>query len=223
MNYALRLYRDEIAPQAAIALPAGNVVRAVYVVSGGLRLASDSLNATLGANSAYTSSTSLQLKGGHLATTLLRWELTAAGAPAPAAGNGVSSTLLLDAAMTLDPAQPYLLRGDRVDFPPGGEALTHTHRGGGIRCLLFGGIDIHTQGTVHHYAPLEPWFEAGPDPVYAAASKSEASAFARVMILPRELLGKSSISYVHAEDLNKPKSQKYQVFIDTAIDLPKSA
>lgn len=224
MNYALRLYRDEIAPQSAIALPAGNAVRAVYVVSGGLRLSGDALDAALGANSAYTSRTGLQLKGGHLATTLLRWELTVATSTAAAAtGAGVNSTLLLEAAMTLDPARSYLLRGDRVDFPPGGEALTHTHQGGGIRCLLFGGIDIHTQGAVHHYAPLAPWFEAGPDPVYAAASKSEASAFARVMILPRELLGKSSISYVNAEDLNKPKSQKYQVFIDTPVELPKSA
>jgi hypothetical protein len=56
--------------------------------------------------------------------------------------------------------------------------------------------------------------------VYAAAAKNEASAFARVMILPRELLSKSSISYVNAEDLDKPKSQKYQVFIDTPVALP---
>jgi hypothetical protein len=41
------------------------------------------------------------------------------------------------------------------------------------------------------------------------------------MILPRELLGKSSITYVNAEDLDKPKSQKYQVFIDTPIELPE--
>lgn len=221
MSHKLRLYRDELAPQTAYALPAGNAVRLVYVVSGGLRIAGDTLQATLGANSAYTSSTALQLKSGHLATLVLRWELTtAAAAPALANGTGVGSRLLLEAAMTPDPARQYLLRGDRVDFPPGGEALTHTHQGGGIRCLLFGGIDIHTQGTVHHYAPLEPWFEAGPDPVYAAAAKNEASAFARVMILPRELLGKSSISYVNAEDLDKPKSQKYQVFIDTPVALP---
>jgi hypothetical protein len=190
-------------------------------VSGGLRVAGDTLQATLGANSAYTSRAALQLNSGHLATLVLRWELTAAAtAAALANGAGVDSTLLLEAAMTLDPLRQYLLRGDRVDFPPGGEALTHTHQGGGIRCLLFGGIDIHTQGTVHHYAPLAPWFEAGPDPVYAAAAKNEASAFARVMILPRELLGKSSISYVNAEDRDKPKSQKYQVFIDTPVALP---
>lgn len=222
MNHVLRLYRDEVAPQSAIALPADNALRAIYVVAGGLRIGGDHLDATLGANSAYTSRKDLQLKGGHLATTLLRWELTTpATAPALAGGSGVSSVLLLEAAMALDPARPWLLRGDRVDFPPGGEALTHTHQGGGIRCLLSGGIDIHTQGTVHHYAPLEPWFEAGPDPVYAATAKDAASAFARVMILPRELLGKSSIRYVNADDLNKPKNQKYQVFIDTPVDLPK--
>ena len=221
MSYKLRLYRDELAPQGAYALAAGNAVRLLYVVSGGLRVAADGLEATLGANSACTSRNRLQLKSGHLATLVLRWELTAAAAPAPVDNNSASSTLLLEAPMTLDPAVPYLLRGDRVDFPPGGEALTHTHKGGGIRCLLAGGIDIHTQGTVHHYAPLEPWFEAGPDPVYAAAATNEASAFARVMILPRELLGKSSISYVNSEDLDKPKSQKYQVFIDTPIELPE--
>ena len=221
MSHKLRLYRDELAPQTAYTLSAGNAVRLVYVVSGGLRVAGDTLQATLGANSAYTSRAALQLNSGHLATLVLRWELTAvATAAALANGAGVGSTLLLEAAMTLDPLRQYLLRGDRVDFPPGGEALTHTHQGGGIRCLLFGGIDIHTQGTVHHYAPLAPWFEAGPDPVYAAVAKNEASAFARVMILPRELLGKSSISYVNAEDRDKPKNQKYQVFIDTPVALP---
>jgi hypothetical protein len=220
VTHCLRLYKDTLDPQSALTL-GGGVVRAIYVSAGGLRASGELFDGSFGANSAFHARAALQLKAGHLATTLLRWELAAAGgAPAAATGSGIRSTLLLEAVMTLDPAQAYLLRGDRVDFPPGGEALTHTHRGGGIRCLLFGGIDIHTTGNVHHYGPLEPWYEAGPDPVYAAASKNEASAFARVMILPRGLLGKSSISYVNAEDLDKPKSQKYQVFIDTPIELP---
>jgi len=40
------------------------------------------------------------------------------------------------------------------------------------------------------------------------------------MILPRSLLGKSSIAYVNAEDVAKPRSQQYQVFIDVAVELP---
>ena len=38
------------------------------------------------------------------------------------------------------------------------------------------------------------------------------------MILPRSCQGKSSIRYVLAEDADKPKSQKYQIFADEFID-----
>ena len=221
MNYELSLYKDEASTQAAIDLPAGDSVRAIYVVSGGLGVGNGSFSGVLGTNSAFHVGDTVQLAAGHLATVTLRWQLARAGASdALATGNGVTSTKLLAATMPLDETKDYLLRCDRVDFPPGGEALTHTHRGGGIRCLLFGGIEIHTKGTVHRYVPLEPWFEAGPDPVYAKASPAVASAFARVMILPRELRGKSSITYVKAEDIDKPKNQKYQIFIDTPITLP---
>jgi hypothetical protein len=223
MNCELRLYKDELAAAAPLSLKSLNAkgITAIYVVSGGLRVHTSGFSGVLGANSAFHSADEAQLSAGHLATVVLRWQLARAGAPeASASGSGVTSTKLLGAAMQLEPSQDYLLRCDRVDFPPGGEALTHTHRGGGIRCLLFGGIEIQTKNTVHRYQPLEPWFEAGPDPVYAKASPTTASAFARVMILPRELLGKSSISYVKSEDIDKPKNQKYQIFIDTPVALP---
>ena len=221
MSHQLSLYKDEAASQATIDLPAGNVVRAIYVIHGGLRVRAGNFSGTLGGNSAFHSTGAVQLSAGHLVTWALRWELARAGAPdAVATGTGVTSRKLLTAAMPLDPGMDYLLRCDRVDFPPGGEALTHTHRGGGMRCLLAGAIDIHTNNTVHRYLPLEPWFEAGPDPVYAKTAPAVDSAFARVMILPRELLGKSSITYVKTEDIDKPKNQKYQIFIDTPIALP---
>lgn len=220
MNYELRLYKDELAPAAPLSASTAGVT-AVYVMSGGLRVRSGSFSGVLGANSAFHSADNAQLSAGNLATVVLRWQLTLAGAgDAQAKGDGVTSTLLLNAPMQLDKSQDYLLRCDRVDFPPAGEALTHTHKGGGTRCLLFGGIDIHTNNTVHRYLPLEPWYEAGSDPVYAKASPAVASGFVRVMILPREVLGKSSITYVNTDDLNKPKNQKYQVFIDALITLP---
>jgi hypothetical protein len=221
VNYELSLYKDEAAPQAAVRLPAGNCVRAIYVIHGGLRVRAGNFSGVLGGNSAFHTTDDMHLSAGHLLTWTLRWELARAGTPdAAATGDGVASTKLLTAAMSLDTACEYLLRCDRVDFPPGGEALSHIHKGGGIRCLLMGGIDIHTNNTVHRYVPLEPWYEAGPDPVYAKVAPTMASGFARVMILPRELLGKSSITYVKAEDIDKPKNQKYQVFIDAPIALP---
>ena len=198
MNYDLRLYKDDIAPGAMVVWPAGSDVRrAIYVVSGALRFACDACTGALGANSAFVAASSTQITG-----------------------SGISSNELLSASLRLEPGREYLLRCDRVDFPPGGEALLHTHQGGGIRCLLFGGIEIQTQRKRHEYAPLDAWFEAGPDPVYAAASRSEATAFARVMVLPRALLGKSSIAYVNAADFAKPKNQRYQVFVDALIELP---
>ena len=61
---------------------------------------------------------------------VLVWELTE-DEPAGA---------LLSAEVALDPATEWLLRCDRVDFPPGGVAYRHTHPGPGIRYLLFGSI-----------------------------------------------------------------------------------
>jgi hypothetical protein len=221
MNYQLALYKDEIAPQSQISLGGGNAARAIYVIHGGLRVHCGNFSGVLGGNSAFHTTDPTQLAAGHLITWTLRWELAQAGAPdAMASGAGVTSKKLLTAPLSLDPRQAYLLRCDRVEFPPDGEALTHTHRGGGIRCLLAGGIDIHTNHAVHRYAPLEPWFEAGPEPVYAKACPTMVTAFARVMILPRELLGKSSITYVNPEDIDKPKNQKYQIFIDAPLALP---
>ena len=224
MSFELRLYQDDVAPGAKLALPAAPV-RAVYVVSGGVRLQpgtqTGGLTAALGVNSAFHTAADLAVTGGNLPTVALRWELVAAGAPEGALkGDGIVSKPLLAAPMALDRQAAWLLRCDRVDFPPKGEALLHTHQGGGTRCLLFGGIRIETQGHTHHYDPLGAWFEAGPDPVYAAASATEPSAFARVMLLPRALLGKSSIAYVNPDDLAKPKSQRYQVFLDVPVTLP---
>jgi len=124
---------------------------------------------------------------------------------------------LLTVRLSLDRSMKWLLRCDRVDFPPGGIAYTHTHQGPGIRCLLSGEIRIKVSGEEHLVRPGEAWFEAGPDPVLALASEREPTAFARVMVLPAELRGKSSIRYVLPEDADKPKRQTYQLFVDDSI------
>jgi quercetin dioxygenase-like cupin family protein len=110
-----------------------------------------------------------------------------------------------------------LIRCDRVDFPPGGVAYLHTHQGPGIRVLLNGAIRIETAGQAHTYEPLEAWFEPGPEPVFAAASDTEPTAFVRCLVLPAELRGRSSIRYVREEDVEKPKSQHYTVFVDHLV------
>ena len=66
--------------------------------------------------------------------------------------------------------------------------------------LLQGRIRIDTQGASHEYGPFEWWYETGPDPVFAAASETEETAFVRVMVLPAEWEGKRTIRYVDPAD-----------------------
>ena len=113
----------------------------------------------------------------------------------------------------------WLVRCDRVDFPPGGVAYRHTHPGPGIRCLLHGSIRIESSGERHEYGPFEPWFESGPDPVLARASATADTTFVRVMLLPREWEGKRTIRYVDPADEEKPKLQRATVFFDVPLRL----
>ena len=111
----------------------------------------------------------------------------------------------------------WLLRCDRVDFPLGGIAYLHTHPGPGLRVLLKGRIRIDTQGASHEYGPWESWYETGPDPVFAAASATEETAFVRVLLLPREWEGKRTISYVDPADEEKPKLQRARIYLEQPL------
>ena len=137
----------------------------------------------------------------------LVWELSD-GAPAGA---------LLSAEVDLDPATDWLMRCDRVDFDPGGIAYRHTHPGPGIRYLLFGRITIDSEGAEHVYAPGEPWFERGPDPVLATTAADEPSAFVRVLVLPVEYAGQRTIRYVDPADADKPKTQRATIFVEQPV------
>jgi hypothetical protein len=134
-------------------------------------------------------------------------------------GSNVVSHEKLAVPLDTLPAGDLLMRGDSVAFPPGGCAYLHTHQGPGIRCLLEGGIRIDTHGRSTAYGPGGAWFESGPEPVFAQGA-DRPTRFIRVMILPRTLLGKSSISYVNEEDKARPKSQQYKIYVDAPITPP---
>lgn len=211
-----QLYTDRLPPKSAVELPAAT--RVVYVREGDAIARAGGQAAGLTANSAWHGSGATSIAAGTAGATLWRWELTA-GAGAKNEPAGASTTPTLAQAVELADPGGYLMRCDRVDFPLGGIAYTHVHRGPGIRCLLAGGIRVEVNGKSHDVAPGGAWFEAGPDPVLALASKTALTAFVRVMILPRELKGKSSIRYVKPEDADKPKLQTYRVFADEPIEL----
>jgi quercetin dioxygenase-like cupin family protein len=216
--FTLSLHTDRLAPKAEARL--GSCNRVIYVRDGDAIVRAGAQAAGLAANSAWHGRDAATVIAGTAGATLLRWELGAVGeTPVTFAGEGVTSTPSLAHDVELGEAAGYLMRCDRVDFPPGGIAYTHVHRGPGTRCLLAGGIRVEVNGKAHDITPGGAWFEAGQDPVLATASRASPTAFVRVMILPRELRGKSSIRYVQPEDANKPKLQTYRVFVDEFIEL----
>jgi Cupin domain len=111
----------------------------------------------------------------------------------------------------------WLLRCDRVDFPPGGVAHRHVHPGPGIRRLLHGELTIARDDATHTYRAGESWFEDAADPVTATASPTEETAFVRVLLLPREWAGKRTIRYLDPADEQKPKLQRATVLLEEPV------
>ena len=149
---------------------------------------------------------------------MLRYELIRGAVPL---GEPAGATrVLLEHAIDLDPRAEYLLRADRVDFAPGGVALPHRHRGGGIRCLIVGTLDVTVgDAPARRVTPGGAWFESGREPVLAVASKDEPTSFIRVAILPRELRGRTSIMYVNPSDAERGRPRSYTVYVDEPIEI----
>lgn len=208
--FTLAFFRDALVAGATLVLDAGPP-RVLYVRTGALTVHASGTVATLAQNSAWHGAAAAVAAAGKEGAEIYRWELHRGAVPAGAK---------LVSPLAIDPAQAWLMRCDRVDFPLGGVAYTHTHQGPGTRCTLTGEMRVASAGHELRAGAGEPWFESGPDPVLAHASATVQSSFARVMILPASLLGKSSIRYLLPEDQDKPRRQTYQLFIDELVKLP---
>ena len=213
MPYEIRLFEDTLFGGEDVRLEE-SAPRALYVSAGSIAV--DGEDVPLDEGVVLTGRAAVRAGGD--GATVWRWEVAS---PADGA-EAYSHRTTLRLAGRIDPAaiaDEHLIRLDSVAFPPGGTALLHTHQGPGIRCLREGEIRIDTEGRSSSYGPGGAWFESGPEPVFAQASARFPSRFIRAMVLPRALLGASSIRYVNEEDRDKPKSQTYRVFSELPIDL----
>jgi hypothetical protein len=214
MHPVLRLYEDVLSSAENVEFRLAPLPRLIYVLHGTATIDGKTLNE----GEAWQGVGAATDKPGPAGVTCWRGELargdrgsTVACAP------GMVTHEKLSAYLETAPKGDWLMRGDSVGFPPGGCAYTHTHQGPGIRCLVEGGIRIDTHGRSTSYGPGGAWYESGPDAVFAQAAPDKASRFIRVMILPAELLGKSSIGYVNEEDKAKPKTQQYKIYADAPV------
>ena len=215
MHPVLRLYEDVLSSAENVEFRLAALPRFIFVVHGSVSIDGKALNE----GEAWQGSAATTVKPGPDGVTCRRWELargdqgsTVACAP------GMITHEKFSAYLETMPKGELLMRGDSVAFPPGGCAYKHSHQGPGIRCLIEGGIRIDTHGRSTSYGVGGAWYESGPDAVFAQAASDKQSRFIRVMILPRELAGKSSIQYVNEEDKAKPKSQSYKIFADAPIE-----
>lgn len=216
-THHLCLLEESAPPGVRETLRLGSCNRVIYVIDGSLAIDGEAV----ATDHAIFSSATMTLDLGNGGARWLRWELlNHSEPPATAQLAGVLSTLkTIDPITTADVQADWFMRCDSVAFPPGGCALTHTHQGPGIRYLLDGTIRIDTLGESTHYDVGGAWYESGPHPVFAQADARLNTRFVRVMVLPPSLTGKSSITYVNADDLDKPKSQTYHRYCEQSLVL----
>ena len=209
-GWRLRLSEDVLDGAApTLRLPAGP--RVLYLLRGGAAVRSRGVEVELVADRAWHGAAAADVAVGTDGATLLRWEVVRAGA---AWGQS-----LLEHALELD-VPGWLMRCDRVEFELGGVALPHGHRGGGIRYLVAGTLDV-TVGAApaRRMTPGSAWFESGREPVRAEASPTVPTSFVRCAILPREIRGRSSIVYVDPEDARRGRPRRYTVWVDEPVTL----
>ncbi len=222
IGFSLRLSEDRLAAKVGYSRPLAARLRALYVAGGQITISSGATEARVDSGKAWFGVGECAAKAGPEGARVLRYELvkgSLSGTGVPS-GSGVDSKLLLEHPIALDPNAKYLMRCDRVDFEPGGEALPHGHRGGGIRCLLMGRLDVQVaDGPFRTMRPGDAWFESGREPVHAVASQEEPTSFIRVSILPRGIQGESSIIYVDAADAARSKPRRYTLFVDDPIEI----
>jgi quercetin dioxygenase-like cupin family protein len=116
-----------------------------------------------------------------------------------------------------DPGPGFVVRCDRVDFPPGGVAYRHVHPGEGMRRILHGELTIDRgDGAPRTYRAGESWHEGADDPVVATAGDEE-TAFVRVLVLPADWAGKRTIRYLDPADEDRPKRQRATVLLEAPL------
>src|SRR5262249_54533831 len=214
MHPVLRLYEDVLSNADKVRLRLPPAARFIFVVWGCGSIGDEGLSEGGG----WRGRAMVGAEPGEGGVTCWRWEL-ARGDQGSITANapGMITHEKLTAFLETLPKGKLLMRGDSVAFPPGGCAYLHRHQGPGFFFQAEDGIRIDTHSRSTSFGPGGAWYESGADEVFAQAAPDKSSRFVRVMILPRELHGKSSIQYVNEEDKAKTKSQQYKIYADAPI------
>jgi hypothetical protein len=214
LSYTLRLFVDVLSNSVARLRSGHN--RVLYVAEGNINVIAPGSVCWLSSNCAWHGREAT-IQPGPRGARVLRFEL--ADEKASEKMPDPSSAPIIQATIPLDPSKTYLMRCDRVNLPAASVRQLHVHAGPGIRYLMSGNFHVETAGQVLDINPGQAWFETGPDPVFAASSKTETSHFIRLLVLPSDFLGRRSGRTLHKEDEDKITPSTTELFIDTPIAL----
>ena len=199
----MRLALHDLAVAGTATLPAG--VHGLYLRRGALRVA----GATLAEDDAVQAAGGALLEGDGEA-----WCFTVCRATAPLD----LATLVLAHALPREPAQPFVLRLDRVDFAENGVTPKHGHAGPGIRRLLSGLLLAELGEEMRRITPGQAWHETGAEPVVGRVL-APGTAFIRAMVLDAGLLGRPTFRAWTPAEAAKPRGVGYRLFLDRICQL----
>lgn len=202
----MRLGLFEHAIAAPLALP--HAVHAIYVRTGRVTVNGTPLGEDSG--KLVTGRTTLAGNG-----EVWRFEVARTEALSEAHEH---ASLILARHLPFDPAAPFVMRLDRVDFSPDGATPKHGHAGPGIRRLLRGRLLAEVGEEAHRIEAGGAWYETGDDPVIGRVLQP-GSAFIRCMVLAPALLGQPTFRAWSAEDAAKPRNARYRLLFDTLTAL----
>lgn len=203
------LLEDVLEAGTRLNLPPGP--RALYLRDGQARIG----DRTLVPDAALFSDTAIEVTGHG---TLWRFEVARrpqGWTPPPED----LARLLLAQPLARDPALPFVLRLDRVDFTPGADTPAHGHHGQGIRRLVGGRLLLRIGDRVQRRNPGEAWFEAGDEPV-TARGLMPGTAFIRALAMDAGMQGRSSFLAWTPQDAAAPRNVTYRLFLDEVTRLP---
>lgn len=202
------LLEDDLDPAAPLTLPPA--VRALYLRTGEARVGGRLLTP----DSALFGDGAVTVAG---TGTLWRFEVAhrPAGWHVPPEDR---RRLVLARPLLRDPAAPFVLRLDRVDFMPDVETPAHGHHGQGIRRLIDGHLLLRIGERIEARRPGEAWFETGEEPV-TARGLLPGTAFVRALVMDAGMRGQSSFRAWTPEDAQRPRGVTYRLFLDEVTRL----
>ena len=209
MHPVLRLYEDVLSDAGSLKLPAAP--RMIFVVHGSVTIEGRTLND----DEAWQGEGDVTVMPGKTGATCWRWEI------GETSRRHDRPRLLVAGEACRDPANTA-----RPAIFSGAATASRFRREDAPTCIAIRGRASASSPRVRSVSILRairrPTVRAAPGSRAAPSRCSRKRPtvprrFIRVMILPRALIGKSSIQYVNEDDKAKPKSQQYKVYVDAPL------